>query len=66
MNGNPLDSGPINPLDGLGGPGAGPGPGSMDTPAPVLRTPALTAHGSLQYPGPGGAIDFGPLGGSAL
>lgn len=32
---------------------------------PVLQTPALAAHASMRYPGVGGQIDFGALGGSS-
>lgn len=32
---------------------------------PVLRTPAISAHQSLRYPGGGGSIDFAALGGSS-
>jgi len=42
-----------NPI-GFGGPES----------APVLQTPALSAHQALQYPGRGGSIDFGAVGGS--
>lgn len=34
--------------------------------APFLQTPALSAHQALAYPGRGGSIDFGPMGGSSL
>ncbi|CAD7951484.1 unnamed protein product [Amoebophrya sp. A120] len=32
---------------------------------PKLQTPAITAHQSMAYPGRGGSIDFGALGGSS-
>jgi len=50
------------PMDKLDMPGGFP-PSNLD--APILQTPALSAHQALQYPGRGGSIDFGSMGGSS-